>query len=174
MHTQRQWHKDKRYLLSVLSKWKIWPIMCHTVITQTVKSSLFHFFHFYSPFHQMYVKCRYKALILVRKSVQPFIINSHLNSFSFRLLFFFFLFFAYVPSLLRDRKSVRRIKRSRGWREFVWWVMRWTNLRKGEKYFCQVSSPVSRGLKCLRHSLSCCWLLPECCVRDNFACKFCT
>lgn len=76
----------------------------------------------------MCVKCRCKALILARKSVQPFIISSHLNSFSFRQLFF-----SYVPSLLRDRKSVRRIKRSLGWREFVWWVMGWTNFKKRRK-----------------------------------------
>lgn len=85
--------------------------MCHTVITQTVKSSPFHFF--YSSFHQMCVKCHCKALILARKSVQPFIISSHLNSFSFRLspslsLFLSFSIFCFsslcVLSLLRDRK----------------------------------------------------------------------
>lgn len=131
----------------------------------------------------MCVKCRYKALILARKSVQPFIISSHLNSFSFRLFFFFL---AYVPSLLRDIKSVRRIKRSLGWEELVWWVKRWTNLKKGEKYICQLWSLVSWGSQCLCHSLSCCQLLSECYVfahrhrntcnvhcagRENFTCK---
>lgn len=78
----------------------------------------------------MCVKCRYKALILARKSVQPFIINSHLNSFSFRLLLFFFFFLPMCRVYSETEKSVRRIKRSLGWREFVWWVMRWTNSKK--------------------------------------------
>ena len=102
---------------------------------------------FYSPFHQMCVKCRYKALILARKSVQPFIINSHLNSFSFRLLLFFppLLLMTMSRVCSETEKSVRRIKRSLGWRELVWWVMRWTNSKKKggggeEKYICQASS----------------------------------
>lgn len=76
----------------------------------------------------MCVKCRCKALILARKSVQPFIIHSHLYSFSFRLFCVCVCVCAHVcvPSLLRDRNSVRRIKRSPWWHGFVWWVMRWT------------------------------------------------
>lgn len=91
----------------LLSNWKIWPTKCvmqYCSYTQTVKSSPCHFlFSFPLPsfdcFHQMYVKCLYKAFLLAWESVYPFIISSHLNPFSFRLQFLC------VLSLLQRKKS---------------------------------------------------------------------
>lgn len=111
VHAQRRWHKDKRLLKGVgcQKKETMAHYTCHTVITQTVKGSPYHFFNFYSPFHQMYVKCHYKALILARKSAQPFIITAHLNSFSSRAAFFSFSLFLQRKEVSEKNKKNKEI-----------------------------------------------------------------
>lgn len=90
------------------------------VITQTKKQ----FFLFYTPFHQMCVKCHYSSLILVAsKSVQPFIIKSYLNLFPFRLFFFLLPPHPSMCWVYTETENLRRIKRSLRWQDFVWWVM---------------------------------------------------
>lgn len=95
----------------------------------------------------MCVKCRYKALILARKSVQPFIINSHLNSFSFRLLLFFSpsSSYDYEQSLLRDREICEENKEITGMAGICLMSYEMNQFKKKrgggeEKYICQASS----------------------------------
>lgn len=102
-----------------------------------------------SPFHQMCVKCRYKALILARKINQAI---HHQLTFKFIFLQAFFLLKTWT-----ETRASGRIKSSAAWLEFSLTTYETSSKSEGKKRHAKYARPKKRAA-CLRHSLSACQL----------------